>query len=572
VILGTPVTGDNCSVASVSNDAPSAFPIGETVVTWTVTDASGNTETATQVVTVEDKEAPIVLTQNLLFEILEGETVTVVPEDVDAGSYDNCNSVSLSIDQNVFTDVNEGENIVTLIGTDDAGNISSAQATITIVVIRDPACKVFAFANELTVSLDNNGSATISTIQVDNGSYSECANGKLDLTLSKSIFNCTDLGENLVTMTATDRDGNIGTVEFNVTVVDDIPPGIDRTPKSIKTTLIDGEFISLPDYRETYSVSDNCVVSSYEQLPASGTLIDQVGSYTITLIATDSYGNSSQSQFELIVEAAGNKGGGKGGGKGKNKSIETNGLTIVPWNTPFEQIKDYELLIMDENGQEVNLKVNWSEEGYEPLVSGIYTITGSLLESISLKLEHKVQMYVLVEEKPHPIAIEIDSNIIPKSIVEGEVIGRLITVDPTDNIHTYNILENEFADLDGDLLVWKGAQFLKNEMKLIVSSTDRVGQSIEGEIALKREMIPNQVMVYPNPASTETNIRVDIFKPSKVAIRLYDAKGVLVVEIEEEHSETFIKNLNLNAIANGMYQIHVQIDHQIITKILVKNN
>ncbi len=58
VVLGTPVTADNCSVASVTNNAPAAFPLGVTTVTWTVTDGSGNTATATQTVTVTDGIAP----------------------------------------------------------------------------------------------------------------------------------------------------------------------------------------------------------------------------------------------------------------------------------------------------------------------------------------------------------------------------------------------------------------------------------------------------------------------------------------------------------------------------------
>lgn len=52
VSLGTPVTGDNCGVQSVSNNAPSTFPVGTTVVTWTVTDINGNSATASQSVTV----------------------------------------------------------------------------------------------------------------------------------------------------------------------------------------------------------------------------------------------------------------------------------------------------------------------------------------------------------------------------------------------------------------------------------------------------------------------------------------------------------------------------------------
>ncbi len=52
VSLGSPVTGDNCGVASVTNNAPSRFPVGTNTVTWTVTDTSGNSASAVQTVTV----------------------------------------------------------------------------------------------------------------------------------------------------------------------------------------------------------------------------------------------------------------------------------------------------------------------------------------------------------------------------------------------------------------------------------------------------------------------------------------------------------------------------------------
>ena len=58
VILDTPLTVDNCSVVSVTNDAPSQFPVGDTMVTWTVIDASGNANTCTQTVTVNSTIVP----------------------------------------------------------------------------------------------------------------------------------------------------------------------------------------------------------------------------------------------------------------------------------------------------------------------------------------------------------------------------------------------------------------------------------------------------------------------------------------------------------------------------------
>ena len=52
--IGTPLTSDNCSVASVVSNAPSDnhYTIGNTTVIWTVTDGSGNVTTTTQTITV----------------------------------------------------------------------------------------------------------------------------------------------------------------------------------------------------------------------------------------------------------------------------------------------------------------------------------------------------------------------------------------------------------------------------------------------------------------------------------------------------------------------------------------
>jgi hypothetical protein len=142
--------------------------------------------------------------------------------------------------------------------------------------------------------------------------------------------------------------------------------------------------------------------------------------------------------------------------KGKNKSIDANSLILVPWNTPFDVIEEYELSVLDKNSKEVNLKVKWSDEGYDPLVPGIYTISGSLLESISLRIQNEVTIYVLVEDKPLPISIGIDNNIIPKSISQEGIIGILNTIDRADDIHSYALEENEFVALDGEKVVWKG--------------------------------------------------------------------------------------------------------------------
>ena len=47
IVLGDPTINDNCTY-TVSNNAPATFPTGNTVVTWTVSDSSGNISTSTQ--------------------------------------------------------------------------------------------------------------------------------------------------------------------------------------------------------------------------------------------------------------------------------------------------------------------------------------------------------------------------------------------------------------------------------------------------------------------------------------------------------------------------------------------
>ena len=40
--IGTSTASDSVEIISIINDAPDSFPLGETIVTWTATDSSGN--------------------------------------------------------------------------------------------------------------------------------------------------------------------------------------------------------------------------------------------------------------------------------------------------------------------------------------------------------------------------------------------------------------------------------------------------------------------------------------------------------------------------------------------------
>ena len=132
VILGNAITNDNCTVASVINDAPVDFPVGTTIVTWTVTDASGNTNTGTQTVTVADEINPTPVLQNITVTLDTQGNAVVGFNDVDAGSFDNCGIATTSLSQTNFDCGNIGQNVLTVTITDNNGNTSVANITLTV--------------------------------------------------------------------------------------------------------------------------------------------------------------------------------------------------------------------------------------------------------------------------------------------------------------------------------------------------------------------------------------------------------------------------------------------------------
>jgi gliding motility-associated-like protein len=212
VALGTPVTNDNCSVVSVTNNAPAIFPIGTTTVTWTVTDASGNTATATQLVNVVDLTAPVVQPQ---LDIVISTTNYCEASGVvlaEPLTSDNCTE-NLTITNDAPAIYPVGTTVVTWTVVDAAGNTTTVTQNVTV---EDKTAPVVNLQNT-AILLDANGNASLSFEQVDNGSYDNCTIASV--VLSPSNFDCSHVGNNSVTVTITDANGNQSSAEVNVLVI-----------------------------------------------------------------------------------------------------------------------------------------------------------------------------------------------------------------------------------------------------------------------------------------------------------------------------------------------------------------
>ena len=210
---------DNCSIESYSIDITSfdCSNVGENTVTLTVTDVNGNVSTGTSIVTIEDDVAPTPLTvASYTLQLDEfGSDISITAEDIDNGSTDNCETASISIDKNTFDCANLGENTVTLTVTDVNGNSATATTTITIEDVTAP----IVITQNVTIDLNDDSEATISTNDIDDGSMDNCAIASMSL--DRTDFACANLGAYTVTLTVTDTSGNTTSEIALVTVVGD---------------------------------------------------------------------------------------------------------------------------------------------------------------------------------------------------------------------------------------------------------------------------------------------------------------------------------------------------------------
>ena len=217
VVLEQAIAFDNCSIQSITNDAPLAFKLGNTIVTWTAMDGSGNKKSITQLVTVRDTTKPVVITKNLIVGLDVNGSASITANQIDNGSYDNCTVQSVTVAPSIFTCSNVGLNTVVLTVKDAAGNIATSTAKVTIVDYVNPVVNT----KNITVQLDQFGQASITTAMINNGSRDNC--GIATMELDRTQFACGDEGVNTVVLTVTDVNGNTAIASAKVTVINNYP-------------------------------------------------------------------------------------------------------------------------------------------------------------------------------------------------------------------------------------------------------------------------------------------------------------------------------------------------------------
>ncbi len=236
-----------------------------------------------------DTEAPIVT-------LLGEETVTIMANaaktsyaDAGATAYDAFEGAMDPKKSGSVDTATAGTYIITYTATDKAGN--SASKTRTVIVQEAPV----ADTTPPTVILNGETTVTImvgATYSDAGATASDNVDGTLTPIMSGSV-NTAAAGTYVITWTATDAAGNVGTATRTV-IVEEAPVVEDTTPPQI--TLNGEELITV--YKGTVFTDPGASaideVDGSINVVSSGIVDTQtVGEYTITYTATDAAGNTA---------------------------------------------------------------------------------------------------------------------------------------------------------------------------------------------------------------------------------------------------------------------------------------
>src|SRR6056297_1098852 len=327
------------STAADSGDVSGyVFELGESVVTYTLSDSSGVQLAACNFrVTVEDNESPEIAGCNDLGLYFFGSaeisaddglcsaTPTLPPVIVT----DNCSSeleADLIITRSDGLIVTETLTQLVVFGTPTPFYFSSPELLVGVntieVVVRDESGNESRCIGQIVVTDDEEPTITCSVLDpaynTDLGSCDYTVQGdefdpmvgdnctvesvSNDYNSTSSLANAVfPVGSTTVVWTVTDESGNTATCEITVVVEDNETPVFVNCPVGPITV---GNDFSNCEGGVNWSVpiaTDNCEVSVAQTAgPTAGDILD-VGNYTVTYIATDDAGNTAECTFTIEV-------------------------------------------------------------------------------------------------------------------------------------------------------------------------------------------------------------------------------------------------------------------------------
>lgn len=286
---------DACgTVSNVSIDKTTfgCGDLGEQNVTLTVTDNAGNVARKTVKVTVKDNIVPVIFIPAQTYQLAANGTATLRDDTMRRSIVDNCGVTEVRASKITFDKNDIGTNEVLVTAKDASGNEAAQTIFVTIVDATPPTVNV----KDAIIYLNAAGGATLRIEDVNNGSTDNVGIG--DLQLSRTEFDCTNIGDNVVSLYVWDVSGNFSVATPKVTVVDSISPTVNVKPTVLPLDASGKAILSVPMIEEL--LADNCIITEVRFSQAEFSK-DDLGERKIQIFVTDGGGNQTVADVMLTV-------------------------------------------------------------------------------------------------------------------------------------------------------------------------------------------------------------------------------------------------------------------------------
>lgn len=499
--------------------------------------------------------------------------------------------------------------------SDDNG----CQAQLSVEISVDDTEAPTVIAQDLEISLNTNGQATLSASQVNNGSLDNCAIASM--TINQTSFTCADLGTHQVTLTVVDEAGNTSTGTANITVVDSQDPVI--SVNSIVISLDANGEATLEAAMLDGGSTDNCGIVE-RTLSQSSFNCNDLGQNAVELTIMDASGNQATGTAVVTVEdnmapaitcpanmvlatcePVANFGAIQASDNCAS-SPEVEQIAGLPSGATFpigvttqtfeandghgntntctftiEVLPAMEIELAGDNvtcngeaNGKLSAEVTGGNQGYtyqwsngattqsiSDLSPGQFTVSVTDADGCT-----STQSATITE--PTAVA-SVPLSITPETV--GQQNGA-IDVDISGGIQPYsyewqdpngNVISDQ-QDVDG---LAAGIYLLE-----VTDGNDCVSLhyfTVQSVSSANQRQLERAIGLFPNPTSGKVNITFKEIEAMEAGIAVFDLNGKLVSNIENASIAAGQYQLDINSQVEGVYLVRILVENQVVTKRLV---
>jgi len=533
-----PTVSDNCGIKDSTRSIETTFGscINDRTIrrTWVFRDSCDNEGRIVQMIYVEDIIPPDVIVPWV------EDTVRIVcasdiPILIEPTVSDNC-----GVRDTVFSRVISDSTCVNHFTLDRIWEYSdscdNASLVRQVIIVNDDIPPI-TICHDTILELDENGLASIVPADLDGGTTDNC--GEFSLSASQLIFDCSDIGENTVTLTATDTCNNASYCDAIVTVEDNIPPTVETD--NIVIFLDANGYASITIGDILITAFDNCGIDEMF-LSQTEFYCEDLGWNTITLTVIDNSGNVTIDEF--IVTVIDNIA----------PELILQDIEVYLDENGFASITVDDLVVSSHDNCEITSLTLDNYMFYCSDIGDNVVYATAIDQSGNLRSEWAT---VTVIDSLAPVVVCIQDTTIeipygqPYYVVAGDEFDPLDMYDNceiTSDTNSFNgepTLEGAEFPEGTTTVTW----FVEDQSGNIGECAFNVTISVITEIS---DYFMGNVFIYPNP--THSAFKIDMGKTyDRVSMVIKDMNGKVLMIEEYELIEEI--DLNIENYVNGMYFI-----------------